>query len=445
MRNTWLIAFRELRERAGSRSFIVLSLIGPLLVLGMLYMLFALGGESKKEWNVLIADPAGIMGNKILSNEDKSIHYSFADGYIETEEFFKAKRFQQFDALLEVNEKVLSNKTSFVFYREKPSTAIQIQLKFHFERRLEELMIDQFTDLSVADFRIIKQPITVAFRNVEDPLNETEDLKGWVGLCYGTIIFVFIFLFGMTVLRSVSREKSNRIVEVLLGSVNPRQLLLGKITGIGLAAFIQFILWVVFIGLGLYLMREVLFPEMLDPTNFNFSQMTEEVKNLTLKEQMLNNQEYNEFVDLIYQRIQFGTMTFYFMLFFIVGYLFYGAFFAAIGAAGGSENDGQQFVLPVIFLLLFSLYGGYYTLQNPESYWTTILHYLPFTSPVVVMVKLAQGYPPNQGYELFLSLVVLIISAALVLALAGRLYTNGILHYGHRLRLKTVVKWLKNS
>lgn len=138
-------------------------------------------------------------------------------------------------------------------------------------------------------------------------------------------------------------------------------------------------------------------------------------------------------------------MTTYFLLFFIVGYLFYGAFFAAIGATSGSESDGQQFVLPIIFLLCFALYAGYYSLQNPESTMATVFHYLPFTSPVVVMVKLAQGYEPGQVYQLYLSLLVLILSAIFILLIAGRLYKNGILQFGHRIKIGLLLKWLKKS
>ena len=221
MRNSWLIALRELKERMGSRSFVLMSFFGPIIILCLIYFLFAFGGEGKQHWNVLISDPAHLLDNKIMAQEDQSINYSFSDQYIEMEEFRDAKKFQQYDALFEVNEKVLSNKTAFVFYRVEPSVRMQTRLQFHIERRIEEVMIDQFTDLSVKEFRKIKQPLNVAFRDVFDPLDEASDLRGWVGFFYGAIIFVFIFLFGMTILRSVSREKSNRIVEVLLASVHP--------------------------------------------------------------------------------------------------------------------------------------------------------------------------------------------------------------------------------
>ena len=436
MRNSWLVAMRELKERLGSRSFVGMMLGGPVLILVLIYFLFVFGGEGQQKWNVLIADPTGIMDNKILVSADPDVTYSFANGYIEMNEFRDAKQFREFDALVEINEKILSNKLSFVFYRENPSQRMQTKIRYQVERRIEEVMVAQFTDLSIRDFRKVKQPLNMAFRNVYDPMDEASDLRGWVGLFYGTLIFAFIFLFGMTILRSVTREKSNRIVEVLLATVHPNQLMIGKIVGIGIAAFIQFAVWMFFVAIGLVLMRNYVFPDLFDPSHV--VAMGEHAS-----DQFFAAKEYNQFVDLVYERIRFGTMTFYFILFFVVGYLFYGALFAAIGATSGSESDGQQFVLPLIFLLCFALYAGYYSLENPESGLASLFHYLPFTSPVVVMVKLSLGYAPGHAYEIWMSLIILMLSASGVLLIAGRLYKNGILQFGHRLRFGLLIRWLK--
>lgn len=445
MKNSWLIAVREWRERIGSRSFLLFSFLGPLVVLGIIFLLFTYGGQSKQHWNVLIADPAGILDNKIMPTEDVSVDYSFADGYIEMDEFRDAKKYQKFDALLEVNEKVLSNKTGFVFFREKPSIRMQTRVQYQYERRLEEVMVAEFTDLTLVDFRKIKQPLNVNFRDVYDPNNEAGDLSGWVGFVYGSLIFLFIFLFGMTILRSVSREKSNRIVEVVLASVSPRQMMMGKIAGIGLAAFIQFTIWMVIIGAGLYFMRETLFTDIMDAANFNVQELAIEASNKSYQEQYFATREYNQFVELIYDRIQFVNMTTFFLIFFVLGYLFYGALFAAVGSTMGSESDGQQFVIPLVMLLCFAMYAGYFTLNYPESTLANVFHYLPFTSPVVVMIKLAQGYPPGHAYEIYLSIVTLFISSIIMIVIAGRLYKNGILQFGHRLRLKHLIKWLKRA
>jgi ABC-2 type transport system permease protein len=249
----------------------------------------------------------------------------------------------------------------------------------------------------------------------------------------------------MTILRSVNREKSNRIVEVVLSSVSSRQLMSGKLIGIGLAAFVQFMIWIIVVTLGLYLMREFLFLDFLDATNLNVQELTLQAGQKSYPESYLSAREYNEFVELIYQRIQFGNMLIFFILFFIGGYFFYGALFAALGATMGSESDGQQFVIPLIAILCFSLYSGYYFMNYPESDLSAILHYLPFTAPVVAMVKLAQGYGPGEAYQIYLSLAILFISAIAMLGLAARLYKNGILQFGHRVGLKHLLQWIRKT
>jgi ABC-2 type transport system permease protein len=442
---SWLVAQRELLERIKTRSFISMAIVGPLLVLLITYVLFVLGGNDKARWKVLIADPANIMDTKMLANNNGTITYDFADDYIQLKDFETGKRYQKYDVLLEVNEKILINKSAYLFYREKPNFSVSMTLQFHLERRLEEVLVERFTKMTVQDYRKIKQPISVGFRNIYDPKNESTTMGSWVGFFFGAVILFFILLFGMTILRSVSSEKSNRIVEVLLASVKPRQLMFGKIAGIGLAAIIQLVLWIVIVAFGLYVIRETLFPDIMDASKWDVAKMANEMKNMTFQQHLTRSSGYNSFVELIYERIQFDNMLFYFLLFLVAGYIFYGTFFAALGATSGSENDGQQFVIPIVLLLLLAAWAGYYVLNNPESGLSYLFSLLPFTSPMVCMVKLAQGYNPGEGYQLFVSFGILVISSLLTLRIAGRLYTNGILQFGHRLRISQFVKWLRNG
>lgn len=443
MRNSWLIATRELKERFSNGTFLWMMVLGPLLFLLSLFFLFKSGDEGKKSLKVLISDPAGLMENKIVSSEGKSVNYYFIGDYLEIEEFRDGKAYQNFDALIEVNEKVLMNKKSFVFYRENPSADVKMQLKFQLERRVEEVMIENFTNLSVDQFRQIKQPLNVDFRNVYDPKNEASDLEGYVGLVFGFLIVLFVLLFGMTILRSTTKEKSNRIVEVILASVKPYQLMLGKITGIGLAALIQIFVWTFFIAIGLIVFRQYIFPDMFDPSNWEGIQVSAEVQHQLMETN--SAERYNQFVDLIYERINFGFMFIHFLFFFIAAYYFYGAFFSTIGSIAGTESDGQQFLLPIIIILGFSVYLGFLAVVVPDA---TIVKYaslIPFSAPVVMMVKLAQGLPIGSYYLVILSLLILVVSTIVLLWLAGKIYKNGILQFGHRAKLKNIIQGLKSK
>ena len=360
------------------------------------------------------------------------------------EDFEKNERYQHFDALLEVNEKILSNKKAYLFYREKPTQKMQSLVHYQFERRLEEVVIQQLGGISLKKFRQLKQPMILDVRNIYDPKNEALNLKGWAGFFFGGVIILFIFLFGMTILRSVSTEKSNRIVEVLLSTIKPRQLMLGKITGIGITALIQFVLWTCIVFVGLYFMRELLFPDVLDASKMDVVQMTQEVKSLSYQNYS-GGANYNQFVELIYQRINFEVMIGFFVLFLILGYVFYALLFAGLGAITGSESDGQQFIIPLLLMLCLSLYAGYFAIENPQHTLTTWFSVIPFTSPVVCMVKIAQGYPEGSAYLLFVSIALLILGSVCLLWFSGRLYKNGILQFGHRLRFSHVLKWIRRG
>ncbi|MEX1190542.1 MAG: ABC transporter permease [Brumimicrobium sp.] len=438
MHKIWLIAKRELAERIKSRSFLGMVFLGPLLVLGLIYLFLSFDSNQKQTWNVLLMDKNELFQGKLSPKEDPKFNFHFINDFVDYDEFAEGKDFQSFDLAIWINEKVLSNKHVIISYRERPSEAIQRKLVYHVERRLEEIMVEEFTDLSVKKFREIKQPLSFALKDTYDPKNEKSQTASWVGFAFGSFIVVFILLFGMTILRSVTKEKTNRIVEVLLASITPKQLLSGKIIGVGITAIIQVLIWTVIISAGLYLFRMTLFPDLLAP-EMVANQLNGEISETS------NFKNQSPFVELIYQQIQFGNMLLFFILFFLGGYLFYGAFFAMIGSSMGSESDGQQFIIPISLLLVSSLVAGYFVILYPDSAISTWLGFIPFTSPVVMMVELSSGFKDGDAWRLYFSLFLLFLFAFLVLNLAGRIYKNGILQFGHRVRLKMLYKWLKKT
>jgi ABC-2 type transport system permease protein len=280
------------------------------------------------------------------------------------------------------------------------------------------------------------------FRNIDDPTGIESNSEGWAGLFFGFMIFLFILMFGMSILRGISREKSNRIVEVLVSVVKPRQLMLGKMIGIALSAVFQLIVWFGIVGVGLWVFQNYIFTEFF---------MSDDYMNIQLNEGtdvlygQFNDLHQNEMIDLIYDRLNLVVILPVFFITFVLAYFFYGSFFSFIAAGTGSESDGQQFSFPIIALLLFSLYAGYFSVLHPESDFTSICQFVPFTSPVVLMVKICQGYPEGTGYLLVVSLTILFISSCLMLYIASRIFKGGILEYGHTLSLKKIFTWLKSD
>ena len=229
----------------------------------------------------------------------------------------------------------------------------------------------------------------------------------------------------------------------MLASVKSRDMMLGKIMGIGWAALLQLFAWTVLVGLGLFVFKSFFFKDIFDASSFEGIQMSEEVKNEILTNSSIA--KYNAFIDLIYHRINFWVMMPHFVLLFVLSYLFYASFFSAIGATAGTESDGQQFVIPIFVVLMVSVYAGYLSVYWPDSQLAHLFLYLPFTSAMVILINISNGFAIGSYIETMLSILILIVSSGLFLSIAGRLYKNGILAYGHTLRLRNLLQWLKKS
>ncbi len=306
MTKFWLITQRECKERLSQRGFWWMLILGPMVVLFLLVALLLAADQGKEKIKVLIADPGQIMEHKVLAQQEKYIEYYFLDAYLEIDEFKDAKAYQEFDVLLELNEKVLNNKKCFVFYREQPSIDTRMQLKFEVERRIEEILAKEFSALSVQAFRSIKQGLIFDFRDLDDPKNEAKETSSWTGFALGAFILLFVGIYGMTIFRATVKEKSNRIVEVLLASVKPSQLMMGKIAGIGLVALLQLFGWILVMGLGFWVLRHTLFVDLLDPS---YWQGTAGVR-------------LNPLSDFLFEKLNFGFLLFHFLLFFLASFFF---------------------------------------------------------------------------------------------------------------------------
>lgn len=413
MTKFWLITLRECKERISQRGFWWMLILGPLVVLLLLISLLFAADQGKEKIKVLIADPGQIMEHKVLAQQEKYIEYYFLDSYLELNEFEQAKAYKDFDVLLELNEKVLNNKKCFVFYREQLSLDTRMQLKFEVERRIEEILAHEFSALSAQAFRSIKQGLIFDFRDLDDPKNEAKETSSWTGFAIGAFILLFVGIYGMTIFRATVKEKSSRIVEVLLASVKPQQLMMGKIAGIGLVALLQLFGWVLLLGIGFWILRQTLFVDLLDPS---YWQGTAGVR-------------LNPLSDLLFEELNYGFLFGHFLLFFVGSFFFYGALFSVLGARSAADSDGQQFLIPLLLLIVFGLVAGVFYIFYPASGSAQFLLYLPFSSPVLSMIQLTQGATLDAYISILLSWLVLILSSVLLLWLASRWYKKSILKF----------------
>ena len=442
MRNSWLLAWREFLERWNNRSFRWMLILGPCLIILAVYLLLLSGNQGANKMKVLIADPANLLDGKIASNPIENVQYFFYDDYVELNPFKTSPKFNEFDALIEVNEKVLINKKVFLFYKETPSLALKMKLKFDLERRVEEVMITQFSSMSEEDFRKIKQPLNIDFRNVNDPYGQSSNEIGWVGFTLGYLMMFFIAFFGTNITRSINREKSSRISEVLLASVRPHQLMMGKITGNWMASLLQLGIWIALVGFGLFALKTFIIPDFFTPEYLQGVQVSgSQLKELGLEA----NSPQNDQVLLFYQRINYLWLLPNFILFFLGTYWVFASFFTVMGAMSGDHSDGQQFAIPIWILLSLSIFDGYNAMAFPESDLTVFFTYFPWTSGMVAMIKLAVGVSPLEYLFLLFAWIIQVCVGTVLVILAGRIFKQGILSFDHKASFRLLAFWLRKS
>jgi len=255
-----------------------------------------------------------------------------------------------------------------------------------------------------------------------------------LGYIFGFMIYIFIFIYGTMVMRGVMEEKQNRIVEVIISSVKPFELMMGKIVGIALVGLTQFAIWVV-LFIGIFNVAKGFIPDMSPEQAQNLmaqSQMSGQMENVAQSSQM------QEIFSMM-SNINFPLIIGCFFFFFIGGYLLYSSLFGAVGSAIDSEEDAQQFTLPVTIPLIVAIIVMMNAITNPEgqiAFWFSLI---PFTSPVVMMVRIPFGVPV---WELLLSMALLVGTFVGTVWVAGKIYRTGILMYGKKPTWKELGKWL---
>jgi ABC-2 type transport system permease protein len=262
-----------------------------------------------------------------------------------------------------------------------------------------------------------------------------------IGFGAGILIYVFIFLYGVQVMRGVIEEKTNRIVEVIISSVRPFQLMMGKIVGIAMVGLTQFVLWVlltlILVGIG----QVTFLHDFSVLSNYGTEQIIPSMPNqfATGGQQNINYSEVAEILSDI-KNINFIHILLAFLFYFLGGYLLYSAMFAAVGSAVDNEADTQQFMLPITIPLVIAFIVSQFIMQNPEgslAFWFSVI---PFTSPVVMMVRLPFGVPV---WEFVLSMALLVVTFIFITWLAGKIYRTGILMYGKKVTYRELWKWLR--
>ena len=433
MNHLSLIIKREYFAKVKNKSFILMTFLSPFIMAGLIGLIVYLTNlNSEKERIISVLDETGFLNDALIST--KHTTYNFLEG-IELESAKIITNDNAYYGLLYIPDlplDLVSEKIKF-FSKDTPSLTFINNLESKIESRLKEIKLEN----SGVDLSKIENAKTYVNLNQESfqgvkTSKVSSFMKLIFGLASGYLLFMFIIIYGNSIMRSVIEEKTSRIIEVIVSSVKPIKLMLGKIFGTSLAGITQFIIWVILLGVLLIITSQFFGFDI-------FSTPQQDVVSEVMNNK-INNSELQGFINDL-RSLPILNLIIAFILFFICGYLLYSSMYAAIGAAVDNETDSQQFILPIIMPLMIAIYvGGFTVLEDPHGPVSTILSYIPFTSPVVMLMRIPFGVPL---WEQILSLIILVITFMVIVWLAAKIYRVGILMYGKKPRYKDLLKWMR--
>ena len=428
-----LIIKREFISKVRNKSFIVMTFLSPLLFVGIGVFVSYLSSLKADLKQIAVYDETGIFVSEFKNSEEyKYINLSNSN----VNSIKDSVKSESYEGLIYIPKtsdfKTLENKIQYIS-NESPS--------INFVDHVQEVISNKITN---ENFKLAKLD-TLAISNAqadvnlelkkatgEDSLKGINEIKIAIGGAFGYLIMMFIVIYGNMVMRSVIEEKTNRIIEIIISSVKPFQLMMGKIIGTSLAGILQFLIWTI-VGLILVFSVSMFFGINATPTS-------------NIPPEMLQNaqQEFGSMAQLYFNELlnlPIATLLICFVIYFIGGYFLYSSFYAAIGAAVDNETDSQQFLLPIILPLILGVYIGFFTVMNdPHGTVATVFSMIPLTSPIVMLMRIPFGVP---WWQLLISITILFGTFFFVVWFASKIYRVGILMYGKKPTWKELYKWLK--
>lgn len=436
MRNIFLVARREFLTQVKKKSFIILTILSPILVLALGGFVSGLIIANSSETVIQVVDKSGLYKDKLKSNNTiKYIDIPLNDEKVHRNAL---KESESIDGLLIIEN--IENQ-DFSSHQKKSELLINDNLNFTTKYKI----IDDLTSvlreekaksmhLTTEQVKELDKDFDLKTTNINASTDTNTDLdfgvKYGLGMFLMYVTFMFILMYGVRVMRSVLEEKNNRVVEIIISSVKPFHLMLGKIIGVTLVALTQFCVWITMAVIGALVL------------NTGFSSLQNTIPEGNANMDNMNIQEMATNISHILLEMNVPLVIFVFLFFFLFGYIFYSSMYAAIGSAVDNETETQQFSLFAVIPLMLGMYGSFSFINNPDGpigFWLSII---PFTSPVAMVARIPFGVPV---WELILSMVLLIASSLLMVLIASKIYRIGILMYGNKTTMKELWKWIKES
>jgi ABC-2 type transport system permease protein len=439
-----LIIAREYLTRVKKKSFIIMTILGPLLLAALFIVPIVVATQTQKTMKVMVVDDNDFFINKFSDTEKTKFSYRSGDiEYIKKDALNNG-----YDAVLHILKGTQSIKTN-LFFNEEPSMTFNSNVESQMDKLLfDRVLIDTFK-IDPVKYEQLKSLTRSSIANIKiDATGEEKESRSeitrMVGMFSGLAIYFFIFLFASQVLRGVLEEKTNRIVEVLISSVKPMELMMGKIIGVAMVGLTQFLIWVGFTFVLIYGVQ-LAKPDLFQSTEVAQQMMgsnidvaaTAPLTNVNVDS--MPNVSVFAIIDS-YFNVSFTVLILSFLFYFLMGYLIYAALFAAVGSAVDNETDSQQFVMPVTIPLLLSIMLLMPITENPNGPLAVWMSMIPLTSPVAMLIRLPNGVPL---FELLTSMAISVMFFILCVWFASKIYRVGILMYGKKVTYKELFKWLR--
>lgn len=429
MHNLGLIIKREYLARVRNRTFIIMTFLSPVILVGMFLLIAYLSILNSSEQRIIgLYDETGFFIEDF--QDARQVQYLDFSG-INLTDAQKKVRDQEYYGLIYIPKTVDGEVGQVQFFGEEgPGLgAVQAIEKTIADRLTKRELLARGVD--VAAMEEAETKIEIQIQNFSG--QRTSKISNYIKMIFGGIsgylLMMFIIIYGNMVMRSVIEEKTNRIIEIIVSSVKPITLMMGKVLGTSLAGLTQFTIWV-FLGLFLIIISSLFLQIDI------FATQKEQVE---VMEQFAQPDMSQLLVDIY--NLPLLKLLVFFVIYFLGGYFLYSSIYAAIGAAVDSETDTQQFMFPVILPLMLGIYVGFFAvIENPHGSVSTVFSMIPLTSPIVMLMRIPFGVP---WIELIISLVLLLITNLGVVWLAAKIYRVGILMYGKKPGYKELYKWLK--
>ena len=430
MNKILIIIQREFLKRVRTKGFIILTITMPFIMAALVFVPLWLSSiENDEQQKVAVIDPTGVYAKALKASKS----FAFSAQPVITEEMRSED--SPYDAVVAISGDLVKNngKVTIYSHKEIPGNMLDyIQSKLNETVQKQKLEATGIAGLDkiIDDVQRDVNMKTVKWSKEGDEQASSTYVAIIVGGIFTLLIYIFVITYGGMVMQSVIEEKTNRIMELLVSSVKPFQLMMGKIIGVMLVGIAQMALWgvmlsiimtVASVGFGVSQAQSIAAGQPMPSPTMNMSQDTQEL--------------LTAIVNLPYAEI--GLM---FIIMFVGGYLLYSSFFAATGASINEQEDANQFVVPITMITLFGLYAAMYSIENtdgPLAFWASLF---PLTSPIVMMIRIPFGVPLWQE---LLSIALLYASAFLMIWIGGKIYRVGILMYGKKPSIKEVIKWMR--